>query len=193
MPAIIWRSQIGAEVQICSVKEKPNQREIIGVVFSELDGQPLDVSFVITTDPEWFTQKVTVQQDYNGRHQVLELTVDGERRWYKNGLEDPGLRGCVYVDLGITPATNSLQIKQLRLEPGKSETVLAAWVRFPALTVEKASQRYSQLGGNRVEYQNGSYAAELALDEDGFIVRYADLWELVGKTGVKDILLDKKL
>ena len=182
MVALVWIDKSGTEIQLCLIKETPEIQEINGLVFSVVDGEPLDVSYTIRTDGKWRTLSVTVQQDYDGLHRTLELEVDGEQRWYFNGVEDVSLRGCLDVDLGITPASNTLPIKRLQLAPGESRDVAAAWVRFPALTVENARQRYTRLDERTYEYNSDTFTAEILVDEKGHITRYADLWELIGKT-----------
>jgi hypothetical protein len=45
--------------------------------------------------------------------------------------------------IAVTPATNTLAIRRLSLEVGSSESIIAAWVKFPDLTVQPLSQRYT--------------------------------------------------
>ncbi len=91
------------------------------------------------------------------------------------------LAGCIDVDLGITPSTNTLPIRRLNLQVGESADVTAAWVRFPELTVEPLAQRYTRLDERRYRYESTTgFSAELEVDELGLVVRYGDIWERVG-------------
>lgn len=42
--------------------------------------------------------------------------------WRVNGVPDPGLTACEDVDIGATPATNTLPIRRMGLEVGASQT-----------------------------------------------------------------------
>lgn len=58
----------------------------------------------------------------------------------------PAIQGCVDIDLGWTPSTNTLPIRRLQLGVGTSSgPITAAWVRFPELKLEPLPQEYRNL------------------------------------------------
>ncbi len=88
------------------------------------------------------------------------------------------MRGCLDVDLSVTPATNTLPIRRLALAEGAAAAVTAAWVRFPALTVEPLPQRYTRLGGGRYRYESDTgFVTEIESDDLGLVTRYGGGWE----------------
>ena len=91
------------------------------------------------------------------------------------------LDGCHDVDLGWTPATNTVPIRRLGLEVGETASITAAWVRFPELDVVASEQRYTRLGNDRWQYRSGDYDYELVTDETtGLVLSYGDdLWRAV--------------
>ena len=97
------------------------------------------------------------------------------------GADDPALlRDALDVDLGYCPLTNTPPVRRLgllRARPGTSATLTVAWVRVPSLQVVPARQTYTALGGNQVRYQDESFAADLTLDDSGYVVRYPELAE----------------
>jgi uncharacterized protein len=95
----------------------------------------------------------------------------------------PAIAGCLDVDLAFTPATNILPLRRLGLAAGESGEMTAAWVRFPALSIEPLPQRYTRLDARRVRYESrgGAFTAELEVDELGLVVRYPPLWERVAQ------------
>ena len=90
-----------------------------------------------------------------------------------DGAPVRALKGCTDVDLGCSPATNTLPIRRLRLAVGASHTIRAAWVRFPELVVEKAAQTYTRLDEFTYRYASGTFEAELTVDDDGLVAGYA--------------------
>ena len=100
--------------------------------------------------------------------------------WRCGGQELPALRGCLDIDLALTPATNTLPIRRLDLGVGSSESVIAAWVKFPELTVEARSQRYNRTAKNTYRYEsNTGFSAEIVVDDLGLVVTYAGDWERI--------------
>src|SRR5207247_1457892 len=90
--------------------------------------------------------------------------------------ERPDLQGCLDVDLGFTPATNTLPIRRLGLEPGGAAYIRAAWGLLPDLTVRAAAQRYDRLAERRYRYSSGPFASTLDVDEHGLVLDYPGGW-----------------
>jgi uncharacterized protein len=89
--------------------------------------------------------------------------------------------GFIDIDLGITPATNTLPIRRLNLSVGESVELTATWIRFPELTVEPLSQRYTRLSKTTYRYENtdGSFSADLVVDKLGVVETYGEIWARV--------------
>jgi hypothetical protein len=153
-----------------------------GTVLLAHEEGPLRVEYEVECDASWETRAVRVAVATGGGDRELRLTVDGERRWRRDGEEIPALAGCADVDISVSPSTNTLPIRRLALPPGAGRDVTAAWVRLPALTVEPLAQRYTRLDARRWRYESGggSFTAELEVDDVGLVVRYPPGWERVG-------------
>jgi uncharacterized protein len=109
------------------------------------------------------------------------LVAAGRPRAGLPGAEEPDrLRSALDVDLGYSPLTNTLPVRRLALSPGASQPVDVAWVLLPGLEVVPSTQTYTSLGPDRVRFTSGSFAAEIALDTDGYVVHYPGLAERVG-------------
>ncbi|MBA3332145.1 MAG: putative glycolipid-binding domain-containing protein [Actinobacteria bacterium] len=53
------------------------------------------------------------------------------------------------------------------------------WIDVPSLAVERIAQRYELRRPGLLRYSDSSFAGELGLDDDGFVVRYPGLAERV--------------
>jgi uncharacterized protein len=98
--------------------------------------------------------------------------------WLVNGQERPDLQECRDVDIGVTPATNTLPIRRLELQVGESRKLVAAWLRFPELDVIPLKQRYTRIDEETYLYESvmSGYKAELIVDEDGVVQTYGGEW-----------------
>jgi hypothetical protein len=100
-----------------------------------------------------------------------------------NGVEAPAVEGCVDVDLEWSPSTNTLPIRRLALAVGASSgSIVAAWIRFPALTLEPLPQAYARRSERSYRYTSGggSFAADLEVDAEGLVVEYQGVWRRAG-------------
>ena len=115
-----------------------------------------------------------------GSGRTLVLAADGEGRWLRDGLPVPELEGVIDPDLTVTPFTNTLPIRRLRLSSGQSAEITTAFIEFPALTVVSNPQRYTCLEeGRRYLYESraSDFKCELEIDRDGLVIAYPDFWQ----------------
>lgn len=150
-----------------------------------LDGRPVRASYVVTCDGAWRTRRVAVSVADGLVERSLRLDVDERQRWWRDGVELAELAGLLDVDLGITPATNTLPIRRLGVAVGVGRDVTAVWVSAPALAIERLPQRYTRLDARHHRYESdaGRFVAELEVDELGLIVSYENGWERVASIG----------
>ena len=141
------------------------------------EGQPFEARYGVSCDADWVTRAVGIHVHGPGGHRSLRLAVE-HGRWYDEGVEREVVRGCLDVDLGWTPSTNTLPIRRLDLEVGQAKAVTAAWVRFPELTLEPLPQEYLRLAERRYRYSSagGRFVAELEVDEQGLVTTYGQIW-----------------
>jgi uncharacterized protein len=183
--ALIWRTVDGQSMEHLElIQPVPETIHFNGMVISAQNGKPSRSFYWIQTNAQWFTQQMHVRFD----EAMLELVVrDG--RWYsvRHDLHEhkiiehelPDLQGCIDVDLGLTPATNTLPIRRLKLEIGQEATITAAWVQFPSLKVVPLQQRYTRLSETSYRYSNEGFEALLEVDELGLVVQYEGYWERI--------------
>jgi len=170
----------------CTISIRDAGLSLVGTVLGADGGLPVRIEYRVLADGTGATTAVHVR-DYRGFGQrQLTLARDAKGNWTVDGVAAPALKGCVDVDLGCSPSTNTLPIRRLRLGIGGSKTIQAAWVRFPELTVEKTAQTYSRPDEDTYRYASGTFEAELVADEDGVVAQYGP-WERTGvATGPDD-------
>lgn len=153
---------------------------LTGDLHVEESGVPAHLRYVIDCDREWRTREAVVQGEVAGHDVHVALAADGLGSWSRDGAPLPSLTGAIDVDLGFTPATNTLPIRRLALAIGESRAVRTAWVRFPELRVQPLDQTYARLGDQTYLYEalvdGAPFTARLDTDAFGRVVRYEGLW-----------------
>lgn len=151
-----------------------------GTALTAFEGQPASVTYQVQADPaSGVTRTARVTLRLAGAEHTLAVRRSDEGRWWVNDRPDPALDGLDDVDLGVTPATNTLPIRRLALAVGQSAATTAAWVRFPALTVTPLAQRYTRQAEHRYLYESlaSGYRALLAVDANGVVQHYEGQWQ----------------
>ena len=181
LAAVLWRGLDELSLQHVRLQEYAGGFLLNGRILSIQNQQPAETFYVIMCDRNWQAQHVHVGMINGGGATQLEIRRDEANQWFRDGERVSGLDGVVDIDLGISPATNTLAIRRLALEKGESRAVDAAWVHFPELTLERLDQRYTRLDERRYRYESGggTFTAELEVDDNGVVARYSGLWERV--------------
>jgi hypothetical protein len=136
---------------------------------------------MVSCDLDWVTRAVHVTA-LEGRHiQRLQFERDESGVWRSDSRVLAEFEGLSDVDLQITPATNTLPIRRLNLGVGDAADTDAVWIRFPELTLERLAQRYTRTAEDRYRYESrdGTFQADLDVDEHAVVMRYGDIWQRV--------------
>ncbi len=175
--AILWEFSKGGS-ELCVLEKERRGWRLRGTVLLAAERGPAEIRYSVGVDRAWVTEDVEVVIAFAGGDilKPVELGTlwSGEER-------PPEFRDCVDVDLGFTPATNTLPIRRLGLRVGERAKVQVAWLRWPELRVERAEQRYERLAEDRYRYSSGSFAADLTVDEHGLVVEYEGLWRAIAR------------
>jgi hypothetical protein len=159
----------------------------------ELDVEESGVSFhlhyEIELDDAWCTRAVLIEGTRDGALVHFELAADGSGHWLRDVVPADDLDGTIDIDLGFTPATNTLPIRRLDLAVGERATVRCAWLRFPELRFEALEQTYVREAEQRFRFlaliDGEEFSARLDTDPFGRVLRYEGLWEAeVAEPGV---------
>lgn len=196
---VMWQRLDTPGMEICTLMSSsadPHYPHLLqGHVMVALDGAPADCRYNVWCDAAWYTRSIHVVSwiypSEPGYHSLSLDRQDGRwkvgKLWPKHAQPErelPELAGCVDVDLGISPSTNTLPIRRLNLAVGESRELTAAWVRFPELTVEPLAQRYTRLAEHRYRYESvvSGFTAELEVNDLGLVVTYEGIWQRVAES-----------
>jgi uncharacterized protein len=174
----LWRRLDQPGHDACRIELRGDDWRLRGSAVLAEGGRPARLDYIVDCDARWRTRSCRISGWLGPAAVEIELTVDSDRRWRMNGAERPEVRGCVDVDLGFTPATNTLAIRRLDLAVGQEEDVRSAWLSWPELRVAPLSQRYRRTGASTYHYESPAhgFTAELVVSGDGLVAHYPGLW-----------------
>lgn len=168
----------GSETLTLSVG--PELIRAAGEVVGLHEGRPFQASYLITCNAAWQVQSVQVESRFP---EVARLSLVRHQSGLWLGTpEADQFTDCTEVDLSVTPFTNTLPIRRLRLAPGESRQIDVIWIGVPDLALRRVQQRYTNLGEQRYRYEalDGAgqvrYMAELFVDEHGLVHNYPGLF-----------------
>ncbi len=173
---VLWLSAELGSAELCEIRAGSEGALLKSTTLLSFDDTPARVDYTISMNSEWETREVRIELSAGRHRQAIVLDHD-DRGWIVDGRQRPDLHACVDVDLGWTPATNTLPLRRIPIAAGQSIHSAAAWVRFPELDVVLSEQTYTRLARDHVRYQSSTFEAELVVTDDGLVTDYGDgLW-----------------
>lgn len=176
--AVVWRQLDGRGMEHSRLTDDDGAPLIEGTAVVVEAAVPWRLTYEVRCDIAWRTRSALVSGRAGATDRRLTIDADGQGRWTVDGQPRADLDGCLDVDLGFTPSTNTLPLRRLRLAIGADATIDVAWMEFPGLAVTRAAQRYTRLAERtyRFEHLATGFVADLDVDADGFVVTYPDGW-----------------
>lgn len=154
-----------------------------GTVLGLADGLPFRLQYKIKCDADWRVRKVLLDCLGPGGGSERLLRSTGRGQWKDDSGEILGeLDGCHDIDISVTPFTNTLAVRRLKLRPGQQAQIRAAYIAVPSLEIRAMDQRYNCLeqrdDGMTVGY-HGGVEVTLRLDADGLVIDYPEQFRRV--------------
>lgn len=185
MHSVRWHDWSGQGLEHCVCTSGAEGVRLEGVVAGTRHGL-YGGHYLVRTDAAFCTREVRVV--YVGGP-TMHVISDGAGHWQDalTGQALPDLDGCYDVDIGITPATNTLPIKRLQLAAEESREIAAAYVPLPDQIAgpfhpQRAEQRYTCLVRDTRYLYEGlfrAFSAELEVDAEGVVIDYPDTFRRV--------------
>ena len=176
--ARLWKLIQGIGLERFELRPSDDGWILRGVILRVHERIPVETSYSICCDARWETVSAEIRLlDDAGERRLVVDAYKG--KWLANGKSLPLPIHCVDIDLGWSPSTNTLPIRRLNLSVGAEREAVAAWVRFPELSVEPLDQQYKRLAHHAYLYSSdaGAFTAEIQVDDYGLVEEYKEGWK----------------
>lgn len=173
--SVRWRPEEGVGLEHLTVQTVDGLIVARSVVIGERGGHPYGVRYTVTCDARWAVRRLDLETTDDRR---VSLASDGQGHWIDAQRRPlPEFEGCIDIDLAGTPFTNTLPIR--RLDPVDVVELTMLYVPFDTFLPVIDEQRYRCLERGRLyryEAVDRTFAADLPVDEDGFVLDYPTLF-----------------
>lgn len=143
--------------------------------------------YSVTCDGFWVTRKLSIELEKAEKKKTLALESDGKGTWTSNCQKAPNLTGAIDIDLSVTPFTNTLPIRRLKLKEKQTSEIQVVYVLVPELEVSLKTQRYTCIVPNErylFEQPSDNFRREIIVDEEGLVKVYPLLFKRVNCASV---------
>ena len=182
---LIWEQQVGKGLEHLILQRDKNI-EIDSLAIGIIEDAAYRIKYHIVCDIDWRVEIARVEDLLN--NDTLDLKKGTDGNWSdEKGKPVEALKGSTDVDIRITPFTNTLPIRRLKLALHESKIISVVYIRVPGLSISRVEQRYtllSQEKGQAVykyESLDSGFTSDLKVDKDGLVIDYPGIFKLVWK------------
>ena len=180
--SIVWEGLHYDTEEHCNV----NFLETGIIVRSEIEGwaglKAVYAEYILTLNLDWTVREIEIhftvgvdEHSYNFIRHASGHWTDAAGKVFKEFGE------CLFVDISLTPFTNSLVFKGIKFTENQTEQVSVLYFDVLANEIREDVQRYTQLNASKYNFENaaGSFSADIDVDEDGFVTHYPNLFTML--------------
>lgn len=175
---ILWRRLDRPGHDACRLWKEGSLWRIEGMAVWLDPKGPAQIVYEVAVGEDWVTHSARLMGRVGKRAISLSIQRDTSGNWRMNGEAVPEVTGLPDIDLGLTPATNTLPLRRMRSRRMDAADLAAAWLDPTDWQLKPLPQRYEKLDDGRWRYASPShdFQADLTIDADGFVTDYPSLW-----------------
>ncbi|MBB5620411.1 hypothetical protein HDE69_001460 [Pedobacter cryoconitis] len=171
---LLWEGHKYKSVENCVVTIQEKGTEITAVVIGDSGEKPFRLDYTIRTNQKWETVFFDIKSQFNDQKVELSFESDGKGNWTDHGKPLDEFKGCIDIDISLTPFTNTLPIRRLGSKLKTEHEIKVIYFDILNQLVRSNLQAYTALTDFCYQYRNidNGYEALLTVDEQGLVVVY---------------------
>jgi hypothetical protein len=175
---LLWTGREYYSLENCLVDVQSAGTEIISTIIGKYKEKIYKVEYLIKTNHDWETILLEIHSRHSDKTQSIRLQGDGKGNWTGNNENADQFKGCIDVDISLTPFTNTLPIKRLRLDQDQSKEIQVIYFDLLEGQIKPVRQKYTCLSKTKYHYGNvpNDFEATIEVDEEMFVVDYPSLF-----------------
>ncbi len=180
MDPIIWKGLLYHSLEYFNLIENEENYMVTSKIIGSFDNKAYFVNYQITIDKNWLVQNFTVEYEVNGEKSNVTGLKHGNN-WTINDTDRPEFLDFKYIDISLTPFTNTLPINNLNLSKGQSSEINVIYINILEDKIKPVKQQYTHIGQSEYLYENipKNFEARISIDDSGLVENYPGLFEKV--------------
>ena len=175
---LLWTGREYHSLENCLVNLSDGGVEVTSTIIGTYKKKIYKVEYLIKANRNWETLLLEIYSRHSDNTQSIRLESDGKGNWMSDRKNAEELKGCVDVDISLTPFTNTLPIKRLQFGQNNAKEVQVVYCDLLEGQIRPVKQKYTCLSKTKYHYQNvpNDFEATIVVDESGFVVDYPSLF-----------------
>jgi len=179
--SIVWEGLHYDTEEHCAVNYLDGSIVVRSEIEGWADAAPVYAEYTLHLTDTWEATDLDIHFTVGQKEQHYHF-MRNELGWADaSGGDCADFGDCRFVDISLTPFTNTLPIKNLDFNADSRHEVSVLYIDILENTVSRKLQRYTKNNPDIYLYENadGSFSAVIHVDEDGFVTHYPQLFEML--------------
>ena len=176
---VIWQADFAPGLETLDLTRSVDSIHVDSIVQGVADGQVFRIRYRFYLNLDWTVRSLHLTE-LPGFDEVDLYPNEATQSWSTPSFlyQLDNLHDCPLIDISFTPFTNTLAIKQLKLEVGQSADLRALYIESPTLGFRVSEQRYERLSQFEYRYTGlgSGFTAVIIVDQDDLVVKYPGLF-----------------
>ncbi|WP_439489659.1 putative glycolipid-binding domain-containing protein [Algoriphagus sp.] len=140
------------------------------------------IEYNLKIDKNWKIFNFELELEVNNDTKKISGIKDN-KEWKINGDIDPRFRGFDFIDISLSPFTNTLPINSLQLNIGEEKEINVIYIDILEDYVKPVRQKYRKNEETNFRYENipNDFQADIEIDDQGLVIFYPSLFERVNE------------
>jgi len=175
---ILWAGTAYHSLENCVLTHNDEGIDVNSVIVGAHDDKIYKVDYSMKTNLNWECIFFEVTTQLSDKKEAINYHSDGRGNWTKNGVPLNEFKGCIDIDISLTPFTNSLPINRLQWELNNPQQINVLFLDILSQEILAVQQRYTKLSNTEYKFENvpNDFEAVITVDEYGMVVNYPDLF-----------------
>jgi len=175
---LLWTGREYYSLENCLVGMTTAGAEITSTIIGNYEDKIYKVEYWIKTNQNWETVFLEINSRHSNQTQLTRFEGDGKGNWIKNGKKADQFKGCIDIDIPLTPFTNTLPIRRLKLSQNQAQEIQVIYCDLLEQQIKSVRQRYTCLSDTEYHYENvpNDFEATIQVDESGLVIDYPSLF-----------------
>lgn len=180
--SIVWEGLEYDTEEHCNV----NFLETGIMVRSEIEGwagvKAVYAEYILTLNSDWTVREIEIHFTVGAAEHSYNFIRHASGHWTDaTGTLFRQFGECRFVDISLTPFTNTLVVNGTKFTQGETEQISVLYFDILANEVREDVQRYTNINATTYNFENagGNFSADIEVDADGFVTRYPNLYDML--------------
>lgn len=176
---IEWTGFYNAADEYCTLDITPDEITVSSSMTGLSEGKAYEVDYIMKLTPDWDVRYVETTARLNGDMTTVKLKSDGKGSWTKDGEPAPELDECMYIDISLTPFTNSLPINHLDMKDGEPQKIRVVYFDVMEGNIQCKEQQYTKLSDTEYKFETipKDFEVIITVDASGMVTHYPELFK----------------